>query len=31
VLDVSNKKVGVILSGGNIDVNRYAELLTRYA
>jgi len=29
VLDVSNKKVGVILSGGNIDVDRYAELLTR--
>ena len=29
VVDVSNKKVGVILSGGNINVDRYAELLTR--
>ena len=29
VVDVSNKKVGVILSGGNISVDRYAELLTQ--
>ena len=29
VVDVSHKKLGVILSGGNIDVDRYAELLTR--
>ena len=29
VFDVSNKKVGVILSGGNINADRYAELLTR--
>jgi threo-3-hydroxy-L-aspartate ammonia-lyase len=29
VLDVRGKKVGVILSGGNIDVDRYAELLTQ--
>ena len=27
-LDVRGKKVGVILSGGNIDVDRYAELLS---
>jgi threonine dehydratase len=27
VLDVRGKKVGVILSGGNIDVTRYAALL----
>ena len=28
VLDVRGKKVGVILSGGNIDVTRYAALLS---
>lgn len=29
VLDVRGKRVGVIISGGNIDVDRYAELLKR--
>jgi threonine dehydratase len=27
VLDVRGKRVGVIVSGGNVDVRRYAELL----
>ena len=28
-LDVRGQRVGIIISGGNVDVDRYAELLTR--
>jgi threonine dehydratase len=29
MLDVKGQRVGIIISGGNIDVDRYAELLKR--
>ena len=29
LLDVRGKRVGIIISGGNVDVDRYAELLKR--
>ena len=29
LLDVKGQRVGIIISGGNIDVDRYAELLKR--
>jgi len=28
LIDVSGKRVGVIVSGGNVDMNRFGELLT---
>ena len=28
-LDVRGRRIGIIVSGGNIDVDRFAELLTR--
>jgi threonine dehydratase len=28
-LDVRGRRIGIIVSGGNIDVDRYAELLTQ--
>ena len=30
MLDVRGQRVGIIISGGNVDVDRYAELLKRY-
>jgi len=27
--DIANKRVGIVISGGNVDVSRFAELLTR--
>jgi threonine dehydratase len=29
LLDVRGQRVGIIISGGNVDVDRYAELLKR--